>query len=556
MNKVINRFLFSVIAGLIFSSGFAQTSVKEDVPKGWHLLSRQTSGYYGINLDKAYEFVKGKKSTPLIVAVIDSGVDTTHEDLKSILWQNPGEIPGNGIDDDKNGYVDDVYGWNFIGGRDGKNVKEDSYEAARVYHMYKSKFENIADPTTLSKEDKEKYEMWTKAKQQVVGEVDLSLLEKYKQIEKDMLLGDSIIQVDMKKKEYNCKDLVGYNPVSVAAQKIKQTMTYICGLNKNDDISNVQILEDLQGEIRKMEAADKEPKNFRGEIVKDNYNDFNDRFYGNNDVMANTPFHGTHVSGIIAAARNNGLGVNGIADNVKIMMVRAVPDGDEHDKDIALAIRYAVDNGAKVINMSFGKGFSPEKQWVDDAVRYAQSKGVLLVHAAGNDGADIDTTWNFPTPVFKSDNKRASNWITVGASGDPKLGGLVAGFSNYGKKEVDVFAPGVKIYSTIPGGDAYGEAQGTSMASPVVAGVAALILEYYPNLSPEQVKFAIEKSATKPGIKVTCPGTDAEVDLGELSRSGGVLNAYEAIKLASTLKGERKQDNVKPKSTVKPSKKG
>jgi len=556
MTKLFNRFFLLLIAGLVFANGFAQTSVKTDVPRGWHLLSKQTSGYYGISLDKAYDFLKGKKSTPVIVAVIDSGVDTTHEDLKPILWHNPGEIPGNGIDDDKNGYVDDVYGWNFLGGRDGKNVKEDSYEAARVYHAYKDKFENVTDPSTLSKEDQQNYEVWVRAKQDVVGEVDLSLLEKYQQIEKDMLAGDSIIQIDLKKKEYNCKDLEGYNPTSISAQKLKQTMTYICSLNKNNDITNAQILEDLQGEIRKMESAEKAPPDYRGEIVKDNYNDFNDRFYGNNDVMAGTPFHGTHVSGIIAAARNNGLGIDGIADNVKIMMVRAVPDGDEHDKDIALAIRYAVDNGARVINMSFGKGFSPQKDWVDDAVRYAQSKGVLLVHAAGNDAADVDTAWNFPTPLFKSDGKRASNWITVGASGDPQLGGLAASFSNYGKKEVDVFAPGVKIYSTIPGGNTYGEAQGTSMASPVVAGVAALILEYYPNLSAEQVKYVIEKSASKPDIKVKVPGGDTDVDMSELSASGGVLNAYEAVKLASTLKGERKTEKIKTKSTVKPDKKG
>jgi len=555
MIKLFNRFLLLLLAGFVFAHGFAQTSVKTDVPRGWHLLSRQTSGYYGISLDKAYDFLKGKKSTPVIVAVIDSGVDTTHEDLKPILWHNPGEIPGNGIDDDKNGYVDDVYGWNFLGGRDGRDVKEDSYEAARVYHAYKDKFENVTDPSTLSKEDQQSYEVWVRAKQDVVGEVDLSLLEKYQQIEKDMLAGDSIIQIDLKKKEYNCKDLEGYNPTSISAQKLKQTMTYICSLNKNNDITNAQILEDLQSEIRKMESAEKAPPDYRGEIVKDNYNDFNDRFYGNSDVMANTPFHGTHVSGIIAAARNNGLGIDGIADNVKIMMVRAVPDGDEHDKDIALAIRYAVDNGAKVVNMSFGKGFSPQKDWVDDAVRYAQSKGVLLVHAAGNDAADVDTAWNFPTPVYKSDGKRASNWITVGASGDPQLGGLAASFSNYGKKEVDVFAPGVKIYSTIPGGNTYGEAQGTSMASPVVAGVAALILEYYPNLSAEQVKYVIEKSATKPDLKVKVPGGDTDVDMSDLSTSGGILNAYEAVKLAATLKGERKTE-IKTKSTVKPDKKG
>ena len=551
-----NRFFLLLIAGLAFTNGFAQTSVKTDVPRGWHLLSKQTSGYYGIGLDQAYDFFKGKKNTPDIVAVIDSGVDTTHEDLKPILWHNPGEIPGNGIDDDKNGYVDDVYGWNFLGGRDGRNVKEDSYEAARVYHASKEKFENVTDPSTLSKEDQDSYAIWLRAKQDVVGEVDLSLLEKYQQIEKDMIAGDSVIQLDLKKKEYNCKDLEGYNPSSITAQKLKQTMTYICSLNKNNDITNEQILEDLQGEIRKMESAEKAPPDYRGDIVKDNYDDFNDRFYGNNDVMANTPFHGTHVSGIIAAARNNGLGIDGIADNVKVMMVRAVPDGDEHDKDIALAIRYAVDNGAKVINMSFGKGFSPQKEWVDDAVRYAQSKGVLLVHAAGNDAADIDTAWNFPTPVYKTDGKKASNWITVGASGDPQLGGLAASFSNYGKKEVDVFAPGVKIYSTVPGGNTYGEAQGTSMASPVVAGVAALILEYYPSLSAEQVKYVIEKSSAKPDVKVKVPGGDTEVDMSELSTTGGVLNAYEAVKLASTLKGERKPENIKTKSTVKPDKKG
>jgi len=261
--------------------------------------------------------------------------------------------------------------------------------------------------------------------------------------------------------------------------------------------------------------------------------------------------HGTHVSGIIAAARKNGKGMDGVADNVKIMSLRAVPDGDEHDKDIALAIRYAADNGARVINMSFGKSFSPEKKWVDDAVKYAESKGVLLVHAAGNDAKNLDTTFNYPSPVFLEDGKRASNWITVGASGDPKAGGLTANFSNYGKKEVDVFAPGVKIYSTVPGGNTYQNLQGTSMASPVVAGLAAFILEYYPNLSPSQVKMVIEKSSQKPADKVSNPGNDEMVPLSELSRTGGVINAFEAIKLASTIKGQRKPTTVKPTTSIK-----
>jgi subtilisin family serine protease len=258
--------------------------------------------------------------------------------------------------------------------------------------------------------------------------------------------------------------------------------------------------------------------------------------------MAGTPFHGTHCSGIIAAVRNNGKGVDGIADNVKIMMIRAVSDGDEHDKDIANAIRYAVDNGAQVISMSFGKDFSPEKNWVDDAVKYAESKGVLLVHAAGNDAKNIDSTDNFPNPNFIDGKGRSNTFITVGASGDTTNGGITANFSNYGKKEVDVFAPGVKIYSTIPGGNTYGTASGTSMACPVVAGTAAFILSYYPKLSSAQLKYVIEKSATPLTEKVKNPGTGEIASLADLSKSGGLLNAYEAIKLAATITGERSTD--------------
>jgi subtilisin family serine protease len=279
--------------------------------------------------------------------------------------------------------------------------------------------------------------------------------------------------------------------------------------------------------------------------------DINDRYYGNNDVMANTPFHGTHVAGIIGAARENKKGINGIADNVKIMAIRAVPDGDEHDKDIALAIRYAVDNGAKVVNMSFGKSFSPEKSWVDDAVKYAESKGVLLIHAAGNDGSNVDTVENYPNPIYSGKGIKATNWVTVGASGDPKNGGLVASFSNYGKGEVDVFAPGHQIYSTIPGGNQYGDASGTSMASPVTAGVAAFLLSYYPNLTAAQLKYVIETSAVAPDIKVTTPRTGTSVSLSQLSKTGGVINAFEAIKLAAQISTKGAPQAKKPAAPVK-----
>jgi subtilisin family serine protease len=208
--------------------------------------------------------------------------------------------------------------------------------------------------------------------------------------------------------------------------------------------------------------------------------------------------------------------------------------------------------------MSFGKPYSPEKKWVDDAVRYAESKGVLFVHASGNDAKNIDTEFNFPNPVFQTDGKRAGTWITVGASGDPKASGLVASFSNYGKNEVDVFAPGVSMYSTQPGANGYGNLQGTSFSSPLVAGMAAFILNYYPNLSAKQVKYVIEKSALQPDIKITKPGTLETVNLSDICKTGGLVNAYEAIKLASTLKGERnsKPISVKTKSTVKPKVKG
>jgi subtilisin family serine protease len=542
--------LLLAAAGFSFTA-FAQNSTGE-VAKDWHLKDKSSGGYYGISLDKAYDFVKGKTSKTVIVAVIDSGIDTTHEDLKSVLWTNPGEIPGNGIDDDKNGYIDDVHGWNFIGGKDGRNVKEDSYEAARVYHMYKARFEN-ADSTTLNKQDLELYRMWKEAYKDLTKDIDVNQQMILQRMYPVLHRGDSIIQLDLNKKEFNEKDLQGYKPTNPDAQTAMNIYLNIFRQNPGQDISNVQLMEELESEIRKAESVTKAPRDYRGEIVKDNEADINDKYYGNNDIMAGTPFHGTHVSGIIAANRTNNKGIKGIADNVRIMAVRAVPDGDEHDKDIALAIRYAVDNGARVINMSFGKGFSPQKQWVDDAVRYAESKGVLLVHAAGNDGADIDSARNFPTPVYLSTKTKATNWLTIGASA-PK-DDLAASFSNFGKESVDVFAPGVDIYSSVPAGNAYGRASGTSMASPVTAGVAALILEYYPTLTPQQVKSVIENSVVKINMETTKPGGEEKVPFSSLSRTGGIVNAYQAVKLAEQLatqkKGPAGKSSKKPERKIK-----
>ena len=534
---------------------FAQgTSAKTELPKGWHLLDKEKDGFYGISVNRAYEFAKLKKlkSKTVLVAVIDSGVDTLHEDLKDILWTNTKEIPGNGIDDDHNGYVDDIHGWNFIGGKDGTNVKDDSQEEARVYYAFKKQFDVPGlDTTSFSADDKENYHEWLKARKTILGDgsdngIDLYSLHRALTAS---IKSDSVLQAAMGKPEYTGNDLDTFQTRTTESKSAKNWFLYMFKANKIMDMTNKTFITEFTEEVDEQEkkAAVKEsaPQDYRGQIVKDNENDINDRYYGNNDIMAGEPLHGTHVSGIIAAERNNGKGIDGICDNVRIMMIRAVPNGDEHDKDIALAIRYAVDNGARVINMSFGKNLSPEKPWVDSAVKYAESKGVLLVHAAGNDNADVDTTDNFPSPHFRHSTYTASNWITVGASSDPLaepgFSSYTASFSNYGKQEVDVFAPGTRIYSTVPG-NKYENLQGTSMAAPVVTGVAALLLEFYPNLTPQQLKYCIEKSAVAPTTKVKVPGSENDmVSMSDISRSGGIINAYEALKLASVVSSGKKE---------------
>jgi len=574
MKRCLKLWISLILFGMSHLLSNAQgNSVKTELPQGWHLLDKGKDGFYGVSADKAYEFARSKKlkSKTVLVAVIDSGIDTLHEDLKNILWTNPKEIPGNGIDDDHNGYVDDIHGWNFIGGKDGKNVKDDSQEEARVYYEFKEKFEVTGlDSTNLSPEDKDNYRMWVKARRTVMGdgtESGIDLLTLHRALSA-CVKSDSILQKAMGRTEYTGNDLDTFTARSSESKSAKSVILYLFKANKIMDMTNSAFLNDfteqVEQEEKKAAAKTNSPKDYRKEIVKDDENDINDKYYGNNDVMAGDPMHGTHVSGIIGAERNNGKGMDGIADNVRIMMIRAVPNGDEHDKDIALAIRYAVDNGAKVINMSFGKNLSPEKKWVDSAVRYAESKGVLLVHAAGNDNSNVDTVDNFPNPNFKNSDNTASNWITVGASSDPLaepgFKSYTASFSNYGKQEVDVFAPGTRIYSTLPpsaGSKAgaphknYGNLQGTSMAAPVVTGVAALILEFYPGLTPQQVKYCIEKSAISPGTKVKKPGTEDDlVDLSAISRSGGIINAYEAIKLASTLNTAPKKEKLE-KSTLR-----
>ncbi len=538
-------FLMTFVCFALFAN-----AQKEAKLKMWYQADPITDSLNGISLNQAYHFLNGKRPEPIIVAVIDSGIDTTQEDLKNMLWTNPKEIPGNGIDDDKNGYIDDVHGWNFLGNKNGTNLAKGGSEKARVYYEFKNDFDGKnLDTSTLSAIDKWHYKQWLFAANQMAvdpqEQMEITMLENVIRI---IGKNDSILKTDLQKTEYTTEDLENYTPTTDEAKKAKNIyLNFFQQMGFDKSSTNKAIIDDLtdytNGKKDGLEEKLNAPPDYRALYIKDNYQDFNDRFYGNPDIMGPDPKHGTHCSGIIGAQRDNGIGIDGIANNVKIMMIRAVPDGDEYDKDVALAIIYAVNNGAKVINMSFGKKISPEKYWVDSAVRYAQSKDVLLVHAAGNDNEDVDSIPNFPSPDLLFSNQKVSNYLTIGANGDPAVGSgnTIAEFSNYGAKSVDLFAPGVNIYSTLPGGNKYGNLSGTSMAAPVVSGIAALIRSYYPHLSARQVIYALEKSVI-PGIvmdgKITVPGTDKEVNMLDLCVTGGEVNALNALKIAAKLKPE------------------
>ncbi len=557
----MKRLFFSIAMLSIVIAKAQQGEV--EAPKGWHHLDYKTDGYFGISTKKAYDLVKDKKSTTVIVAVIDSGIDTTHEDLRSKLWINPKEIPYNGIDDDKNGYVDDIYGWNFLGGKDGSNVVKDSDELSRFYHQFKAegvKYEGKSDKeltsTIKDKDQLFKVLAWRKAaakvKARTASASDLMQMEAMIEM---AIVGKATILKAPNGANLKMEDLPSIKPEDEKAQKGIGLIAYLMDANKATDAKAAEfaqeIINEIQREVAKGKGADIVPKNYRVDVTKDNEADFNDNNYGNPNVYSDKEhaIHGTHVSGIIGADRNNGIGVEGVANDVKLMTLRVVPDGDEHDKDIAKAIRYAVDNGARVVNMSFGKSISPDKKWIDDAVKYAASKNVLLVHAAGNSTKNVDTEDNFPEGNF-IDGSEATNWIEVGASGDYKNGGLTASFSNFGVKEVDVFAPGVAIYNTIPDGNEYRNFEGTSMASPVTAGLAALIMSYYPQLTAVEVKQIIERSTIKITEKVQNHATKKEVLLSTLCKTGGIINAYEAMLMASNYKLTNTPSINAPKKVV------
>ena len=524
-----------------FLSLHAQTPATP--PKDWFLLDPESDHLQGVSAEKTYQsLLKDQPSRTVVVAIVDSGVDIDHEDLKSVIWTNKGEIPGNGIDDDKNGYIDDVHGWNFIGGKGG-NVDEDTYELTREYVRLHKKFEKIGDGK-VPKKQRAEFERYKKIKDKYekLRDKNQKQYDLYRNMYSNIRMSVDTLKAVMKVDKLTLVLLDSFkttNPTLSFAKGFTTSMLKRMGDNGDIDEALSELDEGVKYYKTIVEYGYNPDFDSRL-IVGDNYNNLSERNYGNNDVKGPDAEHGTHVAGIIAADRTNNIGIKGIADNVRIMSVRTVPNGDERDKDVANAIRYAVDNGAQIVNMSFGKSISPDKEVVDQAVKYAEKKGVLLIHAAGNDSEDIDKEKNYPTRNYL-DGKAAKNWLEVGASAWGTDESFVASFSNYGKKYVDLFAPGVEIYSTTPE-NTYKNESGTSMACPSTVGVAALVMSYFPDLTPMQVLEILKKSTRKfDGLKVQKPG-GGRTDFNNLSNTGGLVNAYEAVKMAMTF-GRKKIEN-------------
>ncbi len=490
----------------------------------WYNLDLKNNKTFGSSVEKAYNelLVNKKPQKTVIVAVLDGGVDINHADLKGKIWTNKGEIPDNGIDDDNNGYIDDIHGWNFLGNSNGKNVSYENYEFVRILR------DSTADDEILklAQQDFDNKSKQYEGMIQSLKMLEASCQQAQKNIEDATGIKVNSLE-DLKKLPKTKGDVA--KAVKFLKSRYKAGLTEE-GLNSYMDYCNEQIDYYLNMDF---DARS---------IVGDDAHDIKDTNYGNNMVNGPTSFHGTFVSGIIAAIRNNGIGINGIADSVKIMPVRVVPDGDERDKDVALGIRYAVDNGASIINMSFGKSFSPYKKYVDDAVKYAESKGVLLVHSAGNDASDNDTKEVYPNKYYL-DGGEANNWLTIGANSKDNNKTLTASFTNYGKKTVDFFAPGVDVVS-LDTLSSYSQGSGTSFSSPVVSGIAALVLSYYPQLKAPQLADILRHSLSmEEKKKVNLPNEGPEktkkTKFGDLAISGGVVNAYNAMKYAESKYGEK-----------------
>lgn len=497
---------------------YGQQNVSEI--KNWY-----NGKYPGMNTEKAYKALKKQKSTTVIVAVIDSGMDVEHKDLQGKMWVNEKEVPNNGIDDDKNGYIDDIHGWNFLGSPDGKNQDFARLEKTRICADLDKKFFG-KEAGDIADQDKADFEYYKK----LLADIDMEKKQNEMALAQYSKLAEKLPEMKKALTEklgpnFTEKQVAEWKPSSPEDMQLKQIGMYIASGQLTEEAIK-EGLEHLNASVNYQLNLNYNDREFIG----DNPDDLNDVHYGNNDVEGPDALHGTHVGGIIGAIRHNELGGDGVAENVKLMSVRAVPNGDEADKDVALAIRYAVDNGASVINMSFGKGYSKHPQAVYDAMAYADSKGVLLVHAAGNDGENLDENPNFPTNQYSFQTKPLDLYLCIGASTRfPKE--LAASFSNYSPKQVDVFAPGFEIYNSVPQSD-YQTLQGTSMAAPMVSGVAAMLKSYFPSLTMKEIKDIMLASAKSyKGKMVEKPGDQSQVDFGTLSTTGAVIDVTAAVKM-------------------------
>jgi subtilisin family serine protease len=488
----------------------------------WYNLDNSTNSILGASVDKAWVQLLNNRQPrkTIIVAVIDSGIDIDHEDLKESIWVNEDEIPNNNIDDDHNGFVDDVHGWNFIGNSKGENINYENMEYTRVYRAGESHPDyERAKKLYIAEHEKRKKEKADLEGFEKTYRNARNLIKQRTGITANSLKDLDAISSDAPQEVFNAKRFLASRYergfTDAILQDLKKTNSEFLNYFLNVDFDARKVIGDNSRAL--------------------------DGVYGNPDVEGPRANHGTGVAGVIAAKRANGIGIDGIAHNVKIMCLRSTPRGDERDKDVANAIRYAVDNGAHIINMSFGKDLSPEKQLVDDAVKHAEQKNVLLVHGSGNGGKNIDSEQAYPSDRYLNETE-ATNWVNVGASGPLANETLPAIFSNYGEKHVDIFAPGVNII-TLDSSSTYSMHDGTSLAAPVVSGVAALILSYHPELKPAQLIDILLQSSTKiDKLKVLEPGFTADrkkTKLKELVKSGGVLNAYEALKKADELYGQQ-----------------
>ena len=522
-----------------FSFAFAQDKMQDNDLKTWYHKDFSTTNVYGVNTDNAYKFLesKGLKPRTVVVGVLDSGVEVDHPGLINNMWKNPNEIPNNGIDDDKNGYVDDIYGWNFIGGKTA-DVDADNLEVTRMVKKYQPIFEGTDSAKNRANQAKmpEEYAIYQKSKK-LYDEKGSEAKQYYHYFSGFNNAIPSIVKT-LNGKTLTKANLAAIKPASQEDSRNLQILNSLVqdagNVGKTPKEVEELLRKEIEGALKHYESQATKHYNLdfdpRAEIVGDNYDNYNEKHYGNNHYEGPDASHGTHVSGIIAGLPHGNEAQYGVAHKVaKIMTVRAVPDGDERDKDVANAIRYAVDNGAKILNMSFGKAVSPGKKHVWDAMKYAEKKGVLLVKAAGNDNQNIGENEYFPTNFMKQSDEKpfVSNMIVVGASTNNSQN-LRARFSNYNGKMVDVFAPGQEIYSTVPDAK-YEYLQGTSMASPVVAGAAAVLWAYMPSLTPQQIKEALVKTVNKSTVNAN---VNPNANFDQISVAGGVIDLYKAAQYA------------------------